>query len=234
MDRPPPTSGPPARQSTSTGRQPIRLLIARGEDGTGTWQSIDALLSEPRFVKKLRGFCHRFSFRCFYGSYESEDLYQDVVMKVWAHKDQLAEPGNILSERDLWAWLFVVTRNQYYNRVRRNSRIRKRSDVLIEDVEVATETEYSEKYYLDHFLDFIEGYSESKQLSIRFWLEDYSYREIASMLHGRNVQCSHVTVRTWIMNAVDDFRRTLEAFDTESARRLAVAARLIQRHSNVR
>lgn len=213
---------------------PIRLLVARNNDGTGTWQPIDALFREPHFVKRLRGFCYRFSFRCFHGSYGPDDLYQDVLVKIWKHRDKLAAPGNILSERDFRSWLFVVARNQYYSRVRQNSKTSKRCDKQIEDVELTEEPDNSEKYFLEHFLDFIQGYSESRQLSIRFWLEDYSYREIANMLRGRNVQCSYVTVRSWVMNAVDDFRRTLGLFDTESARRRAVTGRLIQRHSNVR
>jgi RNA polymerase sigma factor (sigma-70 family) len=219
---------------TTTKTHPLRLLVARDDDGTCTWQPIDALFREPQLVKKLRSFCWRFSFRCFHGVYGPEDLYQDVLIKVWKHRDKLAGPGNILSERDFQSWLFVVTRNQYLSRVRQNAKTCKRSDEQFEDGELTTDKDNSEKYFLRHFLDFIEGYSEPRQLSIRFWLEDYSYREIASMLRGRNVLCSYVTVRNWIMNAIDDFRRTLEVFDTEPARRRAVAARLIQRHSDVR
>jgi RNA polymerase sigma factor (sigma-70 family) len=228
------SSDAPGSESASTETHPLRLLVGRDDEGTCTWQPIDALFREQQFVKKLRIFCRRFSFQCFHGVYGPEDLYQDVLVKVWKHRDKLAAPGNIVSERDLQSWLFVVTRNVYLNRVRQNVKTSQRCDKQIENVELPTDKGYSQEYYLGHFLDFIEGYSESKQLSIRFWLEDYSYREIASMLRGRNVQCSHVSVRSWIMHAIDDFRRTLEVFDTEPARRRAVAARLIQHHSDVR
>lgn len=211
-------------------RRNLRLLVVRDADGGGTWQPIDALLKDPQVLNLLRRYCQRFEFRSFGRSYDPEDLYQDVLIQIWRYRDRLAEPGNILNLRDFKNWLFVVTRNQYLKRVRQNAKARNRSDEQIENIELTVDDNYVRKYFLTHFLNFMEGYSDPRQLSIRFWLEGYSYREIASILHGRNESCSHVTVRNWIMNAIDDFRRTLEVFDTEPARRRAVSAKLIQRH----
>jgi len=161
----------------------------------------------------LRRYCRRFDFRCFRGVYGPDDLCQDLWLTIWKHRDELDAPENILSERDLESWFFVVSRNHYLNRVRQNAKAGTRVDVDIEDIEIPMEDDYSDKYFLSRFHDFIQRYSESRQLSIQLWLEGFSYREIAAMLHDRDVQCSYVTVRSWITNVLDDFRRTLEVFD---------------------
>lgn len=225
------------RNSTDIAAQTVqsdrtRLLIARGPDGECTREAIGSLLNNDAFRKCLRTICARFNFNRFAGCYSAEDLYQDTCLKVWNYRSKLAKPGNILSEQDFRGWLFVVTRNQYCNRVRQLNRLQARGcsrhDIPIDEIDL-TAPEHSQegKYLLNRFLDFIAGYSESRQWTIRLWLQGYSYREIATKLTSLDERCSHVTVANWIAKAIDAFRRTLEAYDTEPARSRAVAARLL-------
>src|SRR6185312_1456734 len=153
-----------------------------------------------QFQKRLKNFCRNHDFSYFAGSYSAEDLYQDTCLKVFKYRSTLVAPGNILGERDFWRWLFIVTRNQYYNRVRQLNRPQKsgwsRCDKSVEELDApAAEVDYDKQHFLHRFLDFIRGYPKQRQHAIRMWLEGHSYREIAAKLDS-NERRSHVTVRS--------------------------------------
>ncbi len=210
-----------------------RLWIDGSPDGEITRLPIGSLLGNAQFRRRLLTFCRSRDFSMFSGSYSAEDLYQDTCLKVFKCRSDLVAAGNILGEHDFWGWLFIVTRNQYYNRVRQFKKGENngwfRCEKSVEDLDKAsTEYDYEGQHLLSRFRDFIKGYSDRRQRAITLWLQGYSSREIVAKLESE-VRCSHVTVWHWIKIAVDDFRRTLEAYETEPARSRALAARLFQR-----
>jgi RNA polymerase sigma factor (sigma-70 family) len=184
--------------------------------------SIDRIYEHPKFRKKLRGFCYRFHFRVFKGAYGPEDLYQDTCVKVWKSRFELLRPGNIMTERDFFGWLFVVTRNQFYSRLREFKRLRRSGlsfdDTSVEDLDVAAPDEDHEAGDIfKYFLEFIEQYPEGCRHMIKLWLEDYSFREIAEKLRDTPFACSHVTVRNWVTAAIDAFKVSLGVKPPETA-----------------
>jgi len=119
-----------------------------------------------------------------------------------------------MSERDFFGWLFVVTRNQYYSRLREFNRLRRSGlsfdDTPIEDLEVAApDDDHEAGDIFKYFLEFIEQYPEGCRHMIKLWLEDYSFREIAQKLRDTPFACSHVTVRNWVTAAIGAFRESL-------------------------
>ncbi|HKU76868.1 MAG TPA: sigma-70 family RNA polymerase sigma factor [Pyrinomonadaceae bacterium] len=210
-----------ADQSHESSR--MRLLVARGADGTPIHVLIDALMNEPRVRRQLKEFCSRFDFRPFGGAYDVEDLYQDVWIKVWQYREKLARSGNVLSERQFAGWLFVVVRNYYCKQIRKLKVHRwSRSAQPIETIEQATDDNSYNRILLRQFLEFIKRYPKPNRRAIRLWLEDNTYREIAIILSNQGAFCSHVTIGSWIVNAIAEFRRTVEVYDTEESRFRAV------------
>lgn len=190
-----------------------KLFPQKFVDGCG---SIDELYRHPKFRKKLRSFCYRYHFRVFAGTYGPEDLYQDSCLKVWKCRSKFLKPGNIMNEEEFFGWLFMVTRSQYYSRIRQLNRLRNNglspADTPIEELEIAAPDEGNErKYFLNRFLDFIEQYPEERQSVLKFWLQGYSYREVAMMLKSTSFKCSHVTIGNWVTASLDAFRKSLGA-----------------------
>jgi RNA polymerase sigma factor (sigma-70 family) len=228
---------PESGAALSSRKLKTRLLIAREEDGTCTYESVDGLLRNQIVARRLRHICSQFNFRAFKGAYDTEDLCQDVWLRVWRHREKLVEPGNILEPGDamnqtgFYGWLYVIARNQYFNKIRElKTKDRLLTDEQIETLAVPASSGYDEKrYLLESFREFIKGYPKSRQRTIELWLQGYSYREIAELLSNEEVPCSHVTIGKWIMSAVDAFKRTIQAFDSEPARSEALSARLLQR-----
>jgi len=180
-------------------------------DGLG---SIDSLYQYPKFRTKLRGYCYSFSFKAFNGTCDPEDLYQDVCVKVWKRRSELLKPGNIMNEEEFFGWLFILTRNHYFSRLRQLKTLRKygfvRDDTPVEEIDVAAPDDGSEgSYFLRRFLGFIEQYTDARQLALKLWLEGYSYREIEEKLRGTSSCYSHVTVRNWVTASLDAFRKSV-------------------------
>jgi DNA-directed RNA polymerase specialized sigma24 family protein len=127
-----------------------------------------------------------------------------------------------MSEKDFFNWLFVVTRNQYFSRLRKFNRLRKDGlsfdDTPIEELEVAApDDDHEGNDLFKHFLSFIEQYPEACRRVIGLWLEDNSYRQIAKKLQTTPFECSHVTARNWVTAAIDAFRASLGVEPPETA-----------------
>jgi hypothetical protein len=127
-----------------------------------------------------------------------------------------------MSEKDFFNWLFVVTRNQYFSRLRKFNRLRKDGlsfdDTPIEELEVAApDDDHEGNDLFKHFLSFIEQYPEACRRVIGLWLEDNSYRQIAKKLQTTPFECSHVTARTPPPPPTHPFRASLGVEPPETA-----------------
>lgn len=206
--------------SNNTDPECGKTFLQQFIDGHG---SIEQIYHYPKFRKKLRGFCYRYNFQHFKQAYGPEDLYQDACVKVWYRRAELLKPGNVMTEQEFFNWLFVVTRNHYYSRVRQINRARKNGllfdDTPIEDLDIiAPDEDYEGGEIFKRFLEFIEQYSEARQYVIRLWLECNSYRDIAEELQRTTpFRCSHVTASNWTTAALNAFRESLSATPAQPA-----------------
>ncbi|HEU4598014.1 MAG TPA: hypothetical protein VFS10_23000 [Pyrinomonadaceae bacterium] len=187
----------------------IRSLI----DGSG---SIREVMECDGFHDFLRRIVHQFCFRVFRCVKGPEDLCQEVILSLWEKKTQskLQIPDNILTEDDFLGWLYVVTRNQYYEMVRWQlaaKRDRSRSDVPFEEIDCpALVADQSGGELLSGFLEFIKRYPVQRQYVIRLWLKDRPYRDIQRIVKRLGFTISHVTVGNWIKASVEEFKKSLD------------------------
>ncbi len=119
-----------------------------------------------------------------------------------------------MNEEEFFGWLFIVTRSQYYSRIRQLNRLRNNglspADAPVEELDIAAPDEGNEgKYFLNRFLDFIQRYPEERQRVLTLWLQGYSYREIEMKLKGASFKCSHVTVGNWVTASLDAFGKSI-------------------------
>ena len=125
-----------------------------------------------------------------------------------------------MSEKELFNWLFVVTRNQYCSKWRQFKKHFGGSldGTPIEELNIAApDADHEGSDILKRFLSFIEQYSESRQRVIRLWLEQNTLRDIAKALQHTPFQCSHVTVSNWVSAAINAFRESLGVESPETA-----------------
>ncbi|HKU76870.1 MAG TPA: sigma-70 family RNA polymerase sigma factor [Pyrinomonadaceae bacterium] len=172
--------------------------------------SIDRLYEFHKFQKRLIRYCNRFCFKIFHGAYGPEDLFQEALIKVWKYRSELLKPGNIMTEREFFGWLFVLTMRLHYSRVRQFRKNRLRDSNPFEELDIpASDDDTEAKYFLRRFLGFITRYPEVHQAVIKLWLQGYTYRDIEDKLKGTPSSCSHVTVGNWVKTSIDEFKKSV-------------------------
>jgi DNA-directed RNA polymerase specialized sigma24 family protein len=137
-----------------------------------------------------------------------------------------------MNEEGFFGWLFVLTRSQYYSRMRQLNRLRNNGlshdDTPIENLNIAAPDDGKEgKYFLDRFLNFIRQYPEGRRHVLKLWLQGYSYREIEKKLKGTPFRCSHVTVGNWVMVSLGAFKKSLDEIPELAAHVSGVKASLL-------
>ncbi len=118
---------------------------------------------------------------------DAQDLVQDTFMAAFEHFDSLQETKKFSS------WLFTIMRNRFRKKARQNARYTTVSldeaDGYLTDLaqtaqSVNTENLYERKVDLSRLNDLLSQLGEPYQSPlILYYLEEYSYREIAEILN---------------------------------------------------
>jgi RNA polymerase sigma-70 factor (ECF subfamily) len=122
----------------------------------------------------------RFAFRLLGSSEEAKDIVQEVFIKVWNGRDQMAEIQN------MEAWCMRITRNLSLDRIR--SKQRRMTDTIDERLEVRQETlsphEKTEIHEnMERINEMIASLPEKQRQIIHLRdIEGYSYNEICDIL----------------------------------------------------
>jgi len=122
----------------------------------------------------------RFAFRLLGSSEEAKDVVQEVLIKVWNGREQMAEVQN------MEAWCMRITKNLSLDRLR--SKQRRATDSIAEGLEVKQEsltphenTELNES--MQRINQLIAALPEKQRQVIHLRdIEGYSYQEICEML----------------------------------------------------
>lgn len=122
----------------------------------------------------------RFAFRLLGSSEEAKDVVQEVLIKVWNGREQMAEVQN------MEAWCMRITKNLSLDRLR--SKQRRATDSIAEGLEVKQEsltphenTELNES--MQRINQLIASLPEKQRQVIHLRdIEGYSYQEICEML----------------------------------------------------
>lgn len=177
-------------------------------------ESNDEIPGREIFEARIRIFIHKHDFKVFHGKYDLEDFRQDIYVRLLELAHKLKIPDNILTEDDFFRWLFVVVNNHYYSMLRRHAaqkRDRLRSDKPLEEVHIpAYAVDFEASMFFSRFSKFVETYPEKWRRATFLWLDGSSYRDVAEILNGEGVQCTHAAVRNWVMAIIGAFRKTLE------------------------
>lgn len=179
--------------------------------------SIRSLLQHSKFLARLARFTRKRDFRAFRGERDSEDLAQDINVKLLQAElsEKLRIPDNVKTEEQFFTWLFFVVRNLHLDTIRHHLAQKRdglRSLKSLEDFDLpALELNQDREEILAWFPEFIKQYSVDRQWAIRLWLKGKSYRRIVKILQrlGRPT-VSHATVGNWINAILQEFRENLE------------------------
>ena len=125
-------------------------------------------------VFNLKDEMYRFAKRFLYSADESEDVVQELMLKFWQMKDQLAQYDNIKS------YVMRAVKNECLNRL-------KHHDVKLGFVSMQTgRTEYYKNEVnnlKDHILNFINQLPEKQKMVIHLKdVEEYDIKEICSIM----------------------------------------------------
>lgn len=123
---------------------------------------------------------YRFAFHLLGSSEEAKDVVQDVLIKLWNGRDQLAEIQN------MEAWCMRITKNLSLDRLR--ARQRRTFDSIHESLEIRQETltphERTELHeHMQRITEMIAALPEKQRQVIHLRdIEGYTYNEICEIL----------------------------------------------------
>jgi RNA polymerase sigma factor (sigma-70 family) len=142
------------------------------------------------------------------GSYEWEDVFQDVCLKVWRSGDTLC-PDNIPNEAAFFSWLFVVARNCRFDKFRGKGKLRggeeSLSDISTEELRLVEMDTGSSPEEECRRQEFLESLPENRRRALILWYEGYSCEKIAEILTREGIPCSNVTARKWGRDALQAY-----------------------------
>jgi RNA polymerase sigma factor (sigma-70 family) len=180
-------------------------------------EPIDSLLMHPEFKRKTMLICQKFQMKA---EYSAEDLYQDVCLKVFNHQDTLRNPDNIPGKKAFFSWLSAVARNAFYNEIRKTKLLI--NTLSVEEIDIADPgIKLDGQVLLSEFEEFIKALPEGHQRAVKLWLTECSYREIGKILNDEGIKNTHVTVRTWIKDALSGFVNRSSPVERKSSRKRA-------------
>jgi RNA polymerase sigma factor (sigma-70 family) len=161
---------------------------------------IDVLFEHDEFQRRGKQICYMVTRKW----EDVEDLFQDSCLRVWKYGHRALTPENIRNEGEFFAWFNVVARNTHKSNWRKRrvlSEAKPLDEIFMADPQVNIEAQC----FLSEFVEFTKTLSAERRQAIEYWLENYSYREIARNLTRADTTYSHVAVRAWIKEALKRF-----------------------------
>lgn len=127
------------------------------------------------FVKDNQNKIFRFALRLIPKEDDAKDIVQDVLIKIWDRRDELAKIEN------LDGWMFTVTRNLCIDRIRaKKMHLDINTQVQVEDKEDTPEEQTTKSQLLGLMRKLIDEMPEKQKLVIHLRdIEGLSYDEIA-------------------------------------------------------
>jgi RNA polymerase sigma factor (sigma-70 family) len=161
---------------------------------------IDELFEHEKFQHRAKQCCNSIAHKW----EEADDLYQMACIRVWKYGHAL-KLENMQNEDAFFAWFYVLALHTYWDNWRKQ-RIqfdaRQVQDMPVADLRVNIE----DQCLRDEFVEFSKKtLSDYRRRAVEYWLDDLSLRDIARNLNREGIPCSHVTVGTWIKEAVNGF-----------------------------
>jgi RNA polymerase sigma-70 factor (family 1) len=146
---------------------------------------------------------HVFLYRIVKSASVTEGLIQDVFMKLWLNKEDVAQKD------DPSSWLFTVAANQAFNHLKRMSTKQRYIEYVKKEMTVDTPPEAEEALTLkesrEAFYDALEKLPQQRRLIFTMSrVEGLTHKEIAVKL-----QISPFTVKNQVIAALDFMRKHL-------------------------
>ena len=146
---------------------------------------------------------HVFLYRIVKSESITEGLIQDVFMKLWLNREEVAQKEEPAS------WLFTVAANQAFNHLKRMSTKQRYIDYIKREMAVDTPPEAEESLALkesrEAFYEALEKLPQQRRLIFTMSrLEGLTHKEIAVKL-----QISPFTVKNQVIAALDFMRKHL-------------------------
>lgn len=136
--------------------------------------------------------------------HESEEVLQDVFVKLWQQSDKFTREGSA------WAWLCVMTRNSALDRLRK---LKRHSHVSTDDQEHLIDTFISDnvvdidadsRLAVNHCLQQLKA--QARESILLSYIQGYSHRELAEKMSA-----PLGTVKAWVRRGLQELKLCLEA-----------------------
>lgn len=175
--------------------------------------------SFKKIYDQLSDFVYSIAIRFLKDESSSEEIVQDVFLRLWQNREKLNENGN------LTAYLYIIAKRLCLNRLREARRSSESFEKLISKIDQISECTQEQIFYteLNHRLTQAISLLPERQKNV-FQLsrmEDLSHKEIA---HRLNI--SPNTVKNHIVEAIKALKKTLNDVDYVSRSLLFVVISL--------
>lgn len=143
---------------------------------------------QKEFLRRLSAYqkiIHKVNQIYFKSETDKEDNFQEVVFQLWRSFQSLQNKEKIAS------WIYAVAINTSISKIRKDNRLEFRDSVPdMEMVDPNEQQEQNENY--QRLLNALHKLNEIDRLIMLFYMDDYSYEEIAEMV---GMSSSHIGVK---------------------------------------
>ena len=126
-----------------------------------------------KIVHAYEGKVYGFIYSIVKDKHHTEDLTQEVFLKVYRNLDKIDVTSNFSS------WILTIARNASYDHIRKHSKL-----ILVDNVDAGIEASPEEDYLKREFENSIDNYVQIlpehlRTLIVMKYFEDLSYKEIS-------------------------------------------------------
>lgn len=171
--------------------------------------SIGDLLEHSEFQTVAKRICQSVAWMSCDAGYGWEELFQDSCVHVLEHERNLRR-ANIPNEWAFFGWYRTLVRNLLFSYNRRIRRLRADglsfSDASVEVLQVEdSRVDLDWDCFLNDFIEFTQTLPDGCRRAMMLRFAGYTFRQSAMIMNAAGIECSHVTVRTWVRDGLKAF-----------------------------
>lgn len=183
---------------------------------------VDVLFENETFEKRLRliTMAHATT------AQDARELANEVRFTVW-QKLQHFKPNPSYPYEGFFSWVHVLTRNIAINNIRRRKKFDQQSieDLDIADPHADVESSFLHKQMMAELEKIINALPERERLTIVYYLQGFTSREISEKISQAGFSFSHVNVRNRIKQGLIAFWKADQGQDIKSRNRRVTSVR---------
>jgi RNA polymerase sigma factor (sigma-70 family) len=189
-------------------------------------KSVDALLEHPVFKRRGKIICQTLT----RNQADAEDLFEEVCIRVWQNMLDKFTLHETYEYGGFFAWVRTIAQHKFLDdldKVKAQFDDKRAEDLSIKDSRVDIEGELLRREREEEVKRTIESLPREQRLAAKLYiLKGRSSRRTAQVLNRLGIECSHVTIITWVRDGLKPLFPERESSVVKTVRKVRARRRV--------